>query len=273
MMFLEAFTAQLGDANTWIGLVSLTLLLIVLDIDNVVFMTILGANLKENERKKTVRQGLFIGLGMRVLMLLGIGYLKQIEKPLFALDLASYHNDFTVEVLITLAGGVFLMFKSVREIHDKLEGPEVEGDAKSGTNALKVLMQIVFLNVIFSVDSVLTAVGMTELIWVMIGGLVLSFAFIYAFALPISRFVTKHPTMKMLGLAFLLLIGLLLVTEALPKGYIYFAMVFALLVEFANIKIRKSGKPVALHEPHFDFEPDPQEDDHPGEGRLADDPL
>ena len=276
-MFLEAFAAQLGNPNTWIGLASLTMLLIVLDIDNVVFMTILGTSLNEKNRKRTVRTGLVMGLGMNVLMLLGVGYLKKIEEPLFGVNIAGYQNEFTAEALIMLGGGLFLMFKAVREIHDKLEGPEESATNKQAATVGAVLTQIVFLNMIFSIDSVLTAVGMTPIIWVMIGGMILSFTFIFSFAMPISRFVTKHPTMKMLGLAFLLLIGTLLITEALhveiPKGYVYFAMVFSLLVEFANITIRKRGKPVKLHEPHFEFELDPQEDDHPSEERLADDPV
>lgn len=259
---MELFLINFSDPGTYIGLLSLVAMLIVLDIDNVVFMTILGMKLPKEQQRKSLSYGLFIGLGFRILLLMGIGYLTALEEPLFSINWSFYQNDFTWKAIVTLVGGIFLIAKSTTEIHDKLEGPDPDKNAKNQAvvKFWNVVGQISFLNLIFSIDSVITAVGMTNSLYLMIIGMAISMGVIFIFAHPISRFVQKHPTMKMLGLAFLLLIGVLLVTEGLhveiPKGYVYFAMGFALAVEFLNISVRKKGRPVQLHIAHYEEDED-----------------
>jgi predicted tellurium resistance membrane protein TerC len=275
----EDILAQLGRADTYIALASIVAMLIVLDIDNVVFMTIVSTKLKPEEQKRAIRVGLLLGIGIRVVLLLLVGELTKMETPLFSLDLGqSYHNEFTVKVIVTLVGGLFLIVKAVREIHDKLEGPDAtSADGARQAKFWQVIGQVSVLNIIFSVDSVITAVGMTNHLWLMCVASAVSVLVILFFAYPISQYVQRHPTMKMLGLAFLLLIGVLLVTEALhveiPKGYVYFAMAFALVVEFLNIQVRRKGVPVKLHM-YSAEDLDDARDGHPDlRHRAGNDPL
>jgi predicted tellurium resistance membrane protein TerC len=195
--------------------------------------------------------GLFIGLGISLGLLSLLNLLTGLEKPLFAVDISGYHNDISAKSLITLGGGLFLIWKATREIHDKLEGGSTDEAPTAPPSFGQVLAQIVLLNLIFSIDSMITAMGMTNKLWVMLIGVSLSFTTIYIFAHRISAFVQQHPTVKMLGLAFLILIGVLLVSETLhveiPKGYIYFGMAFALAMEFLNIRLRKKTQQVQLN--------------------------
>jgi predicted tellurium resistance membrane protein TerC len=219
--------------------------------------------------------GLMIGLGIRVVLLMLVGYLSKLETPLFTLDVGGWHEDFTVKVIITLLGGLFLIYKATKEIHDKLEGPEPEAD-NTKTSFGAVLGQISVLNIIFSVDSVVTATGMTTEIWLMCVAMALTVSITLVFAYPISKYVQRHPTLKMLGLAFLLLIGVMLVTEALhveiPHGYVYFAMAFSLGVELLNISLRK-GTPVQLHAPQLDDPTDERNGHADSRHRAGNDPL
>jgi predicted tellurium resistance membrane protein TerC len=236
---------NLADPNLWIGLLTLTILEIVLGVDNIVFISILTGKLPEAERKRAWNAGLMLALVTRVVMLLGLSLLLVLERPLFGL----MGRDVSGRDLVLLAGGLFLIWKAVKEIHGKLEGDEHGLVAKAATFGA-VVSQLAVLNLVFSIDSVLTAIGMTKIVAV----IVLSTVAMLAFARQVGDFVEKHPTVKMLGLAFLILIGFNLVAEGthvhIPKGYTYFAMAFAIGVEMLNLRVRAKSAPVRLHEPH-----------------------
>lgn len=242
--------AWTGDPQAWISLATLTFLEIVLGIDNIVFVSILTGRLPKEQQSRGRRLGLLLAMGMRVALLFSISWLMSLTSPLFPL----FGHDLSARDLILLVGGLFLMWKSVTEIHHKLEGEEedVAGGGKGVTFAA-ALTQIALLDLVFSLDSVITAVGMAQHIAVMVIAVLLSVAVMLVFVNPICAFVERHPTVKMLALSFLLLIGFTLVGEAwgmhIPKGYVYFAMGFSIVVEFLNMKLRKAGKPVDLHGP------------------------
>jgi predicted tellurium resistance membrane protein TerC len=240
---------NLADPNLWIGLLTLTILEIVLGVDNIVFISILTGKLPEAERKRAWNAGLMLALVTRVVMLLGLSLLLVLERPLFGL----MGRDVSGRDLVLLAGGLFLIWKAVKEIHGKLEGDEHGLVAKAATFGA-VVSQLAVLNLVFSIDSVLTAIGMTKIVAVMVAAVVLSTVAMLAFARQVGDFVEKHPTVKMLGLAFLILIGFNLVAEGthvhIPKGYTYFAMAFAIGVEMLNLRVRAKSAPVRLHEPH-----------------------
>lgn len=248
------------------ALLSLTSMIIVLDIDNVVFVSILVSGLKPNEQERGLRLALAITMLMRVILLLGVGFLAEMKEPLFILNLPDFlpgQEDIPVSIrsLIMLAGGLFLIAKATTEIHQKLEG------GNHTVNVLKkefrqVLGQIILLDLIFSIDSVITAIGMSHNLWIMAISLSISMILMNLLARPIGRFVSKHPSVKILALSFLILIGMMLFLESLefhiPKSYIYFAMSFSLLVELLNIKAQKKGDPVSLKSPELIIEKQPQ---------------
>lgn len=240
---------NLADPSVWLGLFTLTVLEIVLGVDNIVFISILTGKLPEGERKRAWNMGLLLALVTRVAMLLGLSLLLVLERPL----LNALGRDISGRDIVLLVGGLFLIWKAVKEIHGKLEGDEHEAVSKAATFGA-VVAQLAVLNVVFSIDSVLTAIGMTKIVAVMIAAVVLSTVAMLAFAESVGAFVEKHPTVKMLGLAFLILIGFNLVAEGththIPKGYTYFAMAFAIGVEMLNLRIRAKAAPVQLHEPH-----------------------
>ncbi|MCP9495673.1 MAG: TerC family protein [Pyrinomonadaceae bacterium MAG19_C2-C3] len=233
-----------------IGLLTLTALEIVLGIDNIIFISILAAKLPAEQQKRARTVGLMAALVMRVLLLLSISWIVGLVRPLFTV----FGFGVTGRAIILLLGGLFLIAKSTREIHLKLEGEEAHGATTGkGVSFASVIFQIMLLDIVFSLDSVITAVGMVDQIGVMITAVVISIGVMLIFAGTISGFVERHPTIKMLALSFLILIGVNLVAEALgfhiPKGYTYFAMGFSVLVELLNIKLRKpSASPVALHD-------------------------
>ena len=239
--------------DVWISLVTLTVLEIVLGIDNVIFISILAGRLggKEAERARVV--GLSLAMGMRVLLLLGISWIVRLTTPLFSV----FGHELSGRDLILLGGGLFLLGKATFEIHHKLEGDDHDdaGD-RAGATFAKVITQILLLDLVFSLDSVITAVGMADRVGVMIAAVVISVGVMLWSSGPVMRFVGRHPTVKMLALAFLLLIGMSLVAEGaefhIPKGYIYFAMGFAVLVEALNLRMkrnrRSSTPPVEFHE-------------------------
>jgi predicted tellurium resistance membrane protein TerC len=239
----------INDPQAWIALLTLTLLEIVLGIDNLVFVSILTGRLPKDQQSKARRIGLALAMGMRIALLFTISWIMQLTQPLFGL----LGHQFTGQGLILLGGGMFLLWKSVTEIHHKLEGEDSSGAGKSVTFA-GAIVQITLLDLVFSLDSVISAVGMArEYFAVMVIAVIISVGVMIAFVNPICSFVERHPTVKMLALTFLLLIGFTLVGEGwglhIPKGYVYFAMGFSVFVEFLNLKLRKAGKPLDLHGP------------------------
>jgi len=240
----------LSDPNAWIGLLTLTVLEIVLGIDNIIFISILSGKLPPAKQKQARQIGLALAMLMRIALLMSLSWIISLTKPFFVL--AGF--DVTGRALILIGGGLFLIAKSTHEIHNKLEGEDGDTAVRVAPSLASVLVQIILLDIVFSLDSVITAVGMVDEIWVMVTAVILAVGVMMLFAGGISRFVERHPTIKMLALSFLLLIGVNLIGEGLgfhiPKGYTYFAMGFAVFVELLNIKLRKkSPAPVKLHDP------------------------
>ena len=234
------------NPEAWIALATLTLLEIVLGIDNVVFISILAGKLPRRQQNKARRVGLGLAMLMRIALLFSLTWIIRLTAPLFSV----LGEEISGRDLVLIVGGLFLLFKSTREIHDRLEGEEGEASARVAPSLASVLIQIMLLDIVFSLDSVITAVGMAEDLGVMVAAVVIAVAFMMAFARPVSEFVDRHPTVKMLALSFLLMIGLSLIAEGLdqhiPKGYIYFAMAFSVMVEFLNLRTRRA-KPDAVH--------------------------
>jgi len=232
-----------------ISLLTLTVLEIVLGIDNIVFISILSDKLPVAERPKARRLGLISAMLMRILLLFSIKWLISLDEPFIHL----FELDVSGKDLILLIGGLFLIGKATLEIHDKLEGIEGHASSKVKASLSRVVLQIFLLDIVFSIDSVITAIGMADEIAVMIAAVVISVMIMMFSVNAISEFVSDHPTIKILALSFLIMIGLSLTLEAfhteIPKGYIYFAMGFSVFVEFLNMKLReKDGRPVVLRE-------------------------
>ena len=245
---------DLANPDLWIALVTLSAMEIVLGIDNIVFLSILVARVPEEHRAATRRIGLALALGMRLALLAAIAWIMRLENPLFSIA----SQSFSGKDLILIGGGLFLLIKATHEIHNKLEGDGEHAPApKTGSRGL-VLVQIALIDVVFSLDSVITAVGMVESLWVMVVAMVLAVAVMLLASGTIADFVERHPTVKVLALSFLLLIGVMLVADGfqhhIPKGYIYFAMGFALFVEMINLRGRKRR---ALAEPRRTLAPEP----------------
>ncbi len=256
-MNLEVFL----HADAWIALLTLTFLEIVLGIDNIIFISIASNKLEPSKRKKAVNIGLFLAMLLRIILLFGISYLIAMEDAIFSIHTSWLNVGITGQSIILFLGGVFLLYKSTKEIHHKVEG--IEESTKDSKSTVKhtmtqAIVQITLINIVFSFDSILTAVGMTNgisgALLIMIISIILSMLIMMLFANPVGEFVNKHPTIQMLGLAFLILIGFMLITEsahlshaeifgnkvgAIPKGYLYFAIAFSLGVEMLNMKMRK----------------------------------
>jgi predicted tellurium resistance membrane protein TerC len=239
----------LSDPQAWIGFLTLAALEIVLGIDNVIFISILAGKLPTEQQNKARQIGLLLAMFMRIGLLLSIGWIVRLTAPLFGV----LGQEISGRDLVLILGGLFLIFKSTREIHTKLEGEEGEASARVPATLSGVLIQIVLLDIVFSLDSVITAVGMVDEIGVMVAAVVVAVGFMFVFAKPISEFVEQHPTVKMLALSFLLMIGITLIAEGfdqhIPKGYIYFAMAFSVLVEMLNLRAKKV-KAVHLRQPY-----------------------
>lgn len=243
----------LSDPNVWIAFATLTVLELVLGIDNVIFISILSGKLPAEQQPRARYIGLSLALGIRILLLLSLSWVIGLKEPLFSI----WGHGFSGKDLVLLIGGLFLIGKSTHEIHGSLEGEEGHGSKKSYAGFVGVIVQIVLLDIVFSLDSVITAVGMVSDtygpagIWIMIAAVLISIIAMMLFAGPIGAFVQRHPTIKMLALSFLLLIGVMLVAESfhqtIPKGYIYFAMAFSVLVEILNMRLRRKTEPVHLH--------------------------
>ncbi len=243
---------QLFTTENAIALLTLTVLEIVLGIDNIVFISILADKLPKEQQERGRQVGLALALITRVLLLLSLSWIIRLEEPLFHLPVIGL--GISGRDLILLVGGLFLIGKSTHEIHDKLEGHSDEGSGakKAAVTFAAVVIQIGLLDIVFSLDSVITAVGMAKEIAVMITAVIIAVVIMLFASTPISNFVNKHPTVKILALSFLLLIGTSLIIEGLhqeiPKGYIYFAMAFSVFVELLNLRVRGPSQPVQLHE-------------------------
>jgi len=240
----------ISDPQAWIALGTLTLLEVVLGIDNVVFISILAQKLPQAQQARARRLGLILAMLSRVVLLFFLAIIVRLTEPLFTV----IGNPISGRDLILILGGLFLLAKATHEIHNKLEGGASQSSQGKHASFIGVLVQIALLDIVFSLDSVITAVGMADDIGVMITAIVLAVGFMMAFAGATSRFVERHPTIKILALSFLLLIGFTLVAEGLgrhiPKGYTYFAMAFSLFVEFLNLRLRQTdAAPVQLNEP------------------------
>ncbi len=239
---------QLADPQVWVALITLFALELVLGVDNVIFISILAGKLPHAEQRRARRTGLALAVLSRIVLLLSLSWVIGLTQPLFyVLDHSVSGRD-----IILLAGGLFLLAKSTFEIHQKLEGAEGHGDVRVKPSYKNVIVQILLLDVVFSLDSVITAVGMVDQLWIMITAVLLSAGVMIMSAAAIGDFVEEHPTIKMLALSFLLLIGFTLIVEGMgqhiPKGYIYFAMAFSVMVEVLNLRLRRvTEAPVRLH--------------------------
>jgi predicted tellurium resistance membrane protein TerC len=240
----------LSDPAAWTALLTLTALEIILGIDNIIFISILSGRLPAEQQSRARTIGLLLAMFMRIGLLFSIGWLMGLTQPLFSVA----GHAFTGRDLILIAGGLFLIYKSTTEIHAKLEGEEHERDAGSGTATFSsVIIQIVMLDIVFSLDSVITAIGMTNNITIAVVAVVISVGIMLVAAKPLSDFVNRHPTVKILALSFLLLLGMTLVADGfgqhIPKGYIYFAMAFSVFIELLNMRLRRTTEePVQLHQ-------------------------
>jgi len=243
----------LADPQVWVAFVTLTVLELVLGIDNVIFISILVDKLEPAKRDIARKLGLFLAMFMRIGLLALLAWVAKLTEPLFTLPLLG--QEISGRDLILIAGGMFLLWKSTAEIHQLLEGEK--GSASSAAHATfsAVIVQIIIIDVVFSLDSIVTAVGMVEVLAVMVAAVVASVALLMLFVGPIGRFVSAHPTVKMLALAFLFVIGVVLIADGfehhIPKGYVYFAMAFSIAVEALNLRMRrKRGAPVELRQPY-----------------------
>ncbi|HXJ89319.1 MAG TPA: TerC family protein [Candidatus Binatia bacterium] len=233
-----------------LALITLTFLEIVLGVDNVIFISILSSKLPLSQQSRARRLGLLAAMGMRILLLLSLVWIVRLTAPLFSI----LGRPISGRDVILIGGGLFLLGKATVEIHERLEGEEGHSSARVRPSFAAVILQIAVLDIVFSLDSVITAVGMADEIAIMVAAVILAVVVMMLSAGPISSFINRHPTVKVLALSFLLLIGVSLVGEGLglhiPKGYIYFAMGFSVVVEAINLRVRRVAAPVHLHEPY-----------------------
>lgn len=266
----------LTNPDAWIALLTLTFLEIILGIDNIVFLSIVSGKLKEEDQPKARRIGLLLAMAFRIVLLFGITWVLSLQDVLFHFDLGFLSAGVTGQSIIIFGGGLFLLYKSVSEIHHKLEGEEDSESGKASNTLSAAIIQIAALNLVFSFDSILTAVGLISMkepseggfgydgaLGIMILSIIISIIIMMIFAGPVSKFVNQHPTIQILGLSFLILIGVMLLAEGshmahfkffggsevttIPKGYLYFSIFFSLFVEFLNLRMKKSRKTVKLH--------------------------
>ena len=252
------------NPDAWIALLTLTFLEIVLGIDNIIFISIVTGKLPPEHRKKATKIGMFLAMFMRIVLLFGITILIAMKEPWFTIDFSWLNAQISGQSVILFLGGLFLIYKSTKEIHEKvdLKGEEEKELKQSATKSFRsVILQIILIDLVFSFDSILTAVGMTNgvpgALYIMIAAVIISVIIMMQFAVPVGSFVNKHPSIQILGLSFLILIGFMLVTESahlsnalvfgnhvtpVPKGYLYFAISFSLLVEILNMKVDKKMK-------------------------------
>ena len=263
LLHIGMIMPDFADSGIWMSLLTLTFLEIVLGVDNIIFLPIASSNLPEDQQARATHIGLALAMIMRIVLLFGISWLIAMNEPFWKFDNSFATGGLSGQSLILIIGGIFLLYKSVTEIHHKLEGEghDSADGAKKKSTLSNAIFQITLINIVFSFDSILTAVGMTNglegALVLMIIAVVVSVLIMMIFAVPVGRFVNNHPTIQMLGLSFLILIGFMLIIEGahlghlnimgseigtVPKGYLYFAIAFSLLVEFLNIKLRKGSK-------------------------------
>ncbi len=237
----------LTDPHVWLAFITLTAMEIVLGIDNIIFLAILVGRLPREQQKKARFIGLSLAMVSRILLLFSLTWLMKLTAPLFAV----FGNEISGRDIVLIVGGLFLLFKSTMEIHTSLEGTEHETKAGGSASFIGVVSQIAVIDIVFSLDSVITAVGLAEHIEIMVAAIVIAVIVMMLSAAAISDFVDRHPTIKMLALSFLILIGVALIADGfelhIPKGYIYFAMAFSVMVEMLNLKMRKKREPLQLH--------------------------
>ena len=241
----------MAEPEAWIALLTLTVLEIVLGVDNIIFISILAGRLPETQRNRARTLGLALAMGSRIVLLLSITWVMRLTEPIFTI----FSNAISGRDLILIVGGLFLLGKSTHEIHNSLEGPEEDVQHTQAAGFTGILIQIALIDIVFSLDSVITAVGLARHVQVMIIAVVISVLVMMASARALGAFVDRHPTIKMLALSFLILIGFTLLGEGLelhiPKGYVYFAMAFSVAVEMLNLRIRArreaEAQPVQLH--------------------------
>jgi predicted tellurium resistance membrane protein TerC len=245
----------LGDPQAWIGFVTLAVLEIVLGIDNLIFISILVGKLPARDQPLARRLGLGLAMIGRIGLLLSLSWVVRLTRPLFTV----MGQEISGRDLVLIVGGLFLLAKSTHEIHDRLEGEEGHASARVAPSFTSVLIQVMLLDLVFSLDSVITAVGMVDRISVMVAAVITAVAVMMVFAGRVSAFIHRHPSVKMLALSFLLMIGVMLIAEGfdqhIPKGYVYFAMAFSVFVEALNIRMRRKAPPVHLHEPYVQAGP------------------
>jgi predicted tellurium resistance membrane protein TerC len=258
---------SLFTAEGFISLITLTFLEIVLGIDNIIFISIAANKLSKKDQPKARNIGLLLAMAFRIILLFGISFLISLQKPFTQIDSSWFHAQPSGQSIILFLGGLFLLYKSTSEIHHKLEGSTDDEigtpTGKAADKLVGVVLQIALINIIFSIDSILTAIGITTNVTVMIAAVVISVLIMMAFSGPVGNFVNRHPSVQMLGLSFLIMIGFMLIAEGghlanvsilgnevgtVPKGYLYFAIAFSLLVEVLNIKMSKKSTPVQLHD-------------------------
>ncbi len=263
------------NPDAWIALLTLTFLEIILGIDNIVFLSIVSGKLRAEDQPKARRIGLLLAMAFRIILLFGITWVMSLQDSFFDFDWGFMSGGISGQSLIVFGGGLFLLYKSVTEIHHKLEGEEEATSGKASNSITGAIIQIALLNIVFSFDSILTAVGLVSsaeppvgfgpagALEIMVGAIIISIVIMLIFAGPVSKFVNEHPTIQILGLSFLILIGVMLLAEgahladlkvlgstevhSIPKGYLYFAIFFSLFVEFLNLRMKKSKNPVQLH--------------------------
>lgn len=237
------------EPQSWIALITLTVLEIVLGIDNIIFISILSGKLPQRQQAKARTVGLSLAMLTRIALLFSLTWVMTLSEPFFSI----LSQQISGRDLILIFGGLFLVAKSTHEIHNKLEGPADDSVKTVQASFVGIIIQIALLDIIFSLDSVITAVGMANILAIMIAAIIIAVVFMMLFSGAISNFVHKHPTIKILALAFLLLIGVTLIAEGfhqhISKGYIYFAMAFSVFVEMLNLRLRKPVQPVVLREP------------------------
>ena len=245
----------LGDPQAWIGFVTLAVLEVVLGIDNLIFISILVGKLPARDQPLARRLGLGLAMIGRIGLLLSLSWVVRLTRPLFTV----VGQEISGRDLVLIVGGLFLLAKSTHEIHDRLEGEEGHSSARVAPSFRSVLIQVMLLDLVFSLDSVITAVGMVNRISVMVAAVITAVAVMMVFAGKVSDFIHRHPSVKMLALSFLLMIGVMLIAEGfdqhIPKGYVYFSMAFSVFVEALNIRMRRKASPVQLHEPYLPAEP------------------
>jgi predicted tellurium resistance membrane protein TerC len=239
------------DPQIWIAFLTLTALELVLGIDNVIFISILVDKLPQQNRELARRIGLFLAMFMRIALLILLSWIVGLTAPLFTV----YQVEISGRDVILISGGLFLIWKSTREIHQLLEGEKGEESTEIRATFTAVIVQVVIIDLVFSLDSIITAVGMVDQVSVMIAAVIASVALMMVYAGAIGRFVSAHPTIKMLALSFLFVIGVVLIADGfdyhVPKGFVYFALAFSVCVETLNLRLRKrAARPVELHEPY-----------------------